>query len=57
MLTLPNILSYSSPLPHLLRMNNQRYTIDHVMQDHLIIGFPSEKANPYREKTWSCQVL
>jgi len=35
----------------------KRYTIDHVMQDHLIIGFPSEKANPYREQTWRCQVL
>ena len=50
--------SFCPPPPLLLlRLKSQRYTIDHVMQDHLIIGFPSEKANPYREKTWSCQVL
>ncbi len=31
--------------------------MDHMMQDHLIVGFASEKANPFREKTWSCEVL
>lgn len=35
----------------------QRFAMDHMMQDHLIVGFASEKANPFREKTWSCEVL
>ena len=35
----------------------QRYAMDHMMQDHLIVGFASEKANPFREKTWSCEVV
>ncbi len=35
----------------------QRYAMEHMMQDHLITGFASEKANPYRERTWSCEVL
>ncbi|TRY75724.1 hypothetical protein TCAL_04953 [Tigriopus californicus] len=35
----------------------KRYAMDHMMQDHLIVGFASEKANPFREKTWSCEVL
>ena len=36
---------------------SQRYAMDHMMQDHLIVGFASEKANPFREKTWSCDLL
>merc|ERR1711935_669981 len=35
----------------------KRYAMDHMMQDHLIVGFASEKANPFREKTWSCDLL
>jgi len=35
----------------------KRFAMDHMMQDHLIVGFASEKANPFREKTWSCEVL
>ena len=35
----------------------QRYAMDHMMQDHLIVGFASEKANPFREKTWSCDLI
>lgn len=35
----------------------KRYAIEHMLHDHLIVGFPSEKANPFREKTWSCEVL
>ena len=35
----------------------QRYAMDHMMQDHLIVGFASEKANPFREKTWSCELI
>ena len=35
----------------------QGYAMDHMMQDHLIVGFASEKANPFREKTWSCDLL
>ena len=38
-------------------INSQRYAMDHMMQDHLIVGFASEKANPFREKTWSCDLL
>lgn len=41
----------------LLEFNMQRFAMDHMMQDHLIVGFASEKANPFREKTWSCEVL
>jgi hypothetical protein len=36
---------------------SQRFAMDHMMQDHLIVGFASEKANPFREKTWSCDLL
>jgi len=35
----------------------KRYALEHMMTDHLITGFASEKANPYRERTWSCEVL
>merc|ERR1711997_1125799 len=35
----------------------KRYAMDHMMQDHLIVGFASEKANPFREKTWSCELI
>jgi len=35
----------------------KRFAMDHMMQDHLIVGFASEKANPFREKTWSCDLL
>ena len=35
----------------------QGYAMDHMMQDHLIVGFASEKANPFREKTWSCELI
>ena len=44
-----------SPFIHQPRM--QRYTAEHMGQDHLIVGFASEKANPFREKTWSCDLL
>nr|ADD37983.1 Guanine nucleotide-binding protein subunit gamma-1 [Lepeophtheirus salmonis] len=35
----------------------KRFAMDHMTHDHLIIGFASEKANPFREKTWSCDLL
>ncbi len=35
----------------------QRYTQEHLQQDPLIVGFASEKANPFREKTWSCELI
>merc|ERR1712077_126683 len=35
----------------------KRYAMEHMMQDHLIVGFASEKANPFREKTWSCELI
>merc|ERR1739836_351375 len=28
----------------------KRFALENMMQDHLIIGFPSEKANPFRRK-------
>merc|ERR1712038_330528 len=35
----------------------KRFALENMMQDHLIIGFPSEKSNPFREKTWSCELV
>merc|ERR1712038_179379 len=28
----------------------KRFALENMMQDHLIIGFPSEKSNPFRKK-------
>merc|ERR1712051_376854 len=32
------------------------YIRDHNQEDCLLTGFASEKANPFREKTWSCDL-
>ena len=34
----------------------QRYVSDHQQDDYLMVGFSSQKANPFREKS-SCSVL
>ena len=34
----------------------QRYTIEHEAEDCLLVGFPSQKANPFREKS-TCTLL
>ena len=34
----------------------QKYISDHESEDYLLVGFPSQKSNPFREKS-SCSVL
>ena len=34
----------------------QKYITDHEQDDYLLVGFSSQKANPFREKS-SCSVL
>ena len=33
-----------------------RYIVENQPNDYLLMGFPSDKQNPYREKS-SCQLL
>ena len=35
----------------------QKFVLDSQCSDCLLLGFSSERANPYREKTWSCQII
>lgn len=34
----------------------QKFISDHENEDYLLVGFPSQKSNPFREKS-SCSVL
>ena len=34
----------------------QKFISDHENEDYLLVGFPSQKSNPFREKS-SCEVL
>merc|ERR1711863_131266 len=34
----------------------KKYISDHESEDYLLVGFPSQKSNPFREKS-SCNVL
>ena len=35
----------------------QKFVVDNQISDCLLVGFSSERANPFREKSWSCQII
>jgi len=35
----------------------KKFMLDNQRDDFLMVGFSSERANPWREKTWSCQII
>ncbi len=34
----------------------QKFITDHESEDYLLVGFPSQKSNPFREKS-SCSLV
>jgi len=35
----------------------QKFVLDTQCSDCLLLGFSNERGNPYREKSWSCQII
>jgi len=35
----------------------KKFILEKECEDYLMIGFSSERANPFREKSWSCQII
>merc|ERR1712024_306062 len=35
----------------------KKFVLDKQVSDCLLVGFSSERANPFREKSWSCQII
>ena len=41
----------------LYRAPVQKFVMDSQCSDCLLVGFSNERANPFREKSWSCQII